>query len=107
MLTSAPTGGCDRQAASFRVRVMSVICGKPARALPRPCPTVLRLRAAVGELRRIEVPALHGANQAEDRPIAKVLLPLQGDGKVEQECIAAGQGQRASRFEDGGEAGRR
>jgi hypothetical protein len=50
---------------------------------------MVRLRALVGLERRIEVSALHLANQAEDRPVSEVLLPLQGGGKVEQEGVAA------------------
>jgi hypothetical protein len=61
---------------------------------------MVRLRALVDLKRRIEVPALHLANQAEDRSVSE-LLSLQGNGKVEQEGIAAGPRQRPSRIEDG------
>jgi hypothetical protein len=62
----------------------------------------MRLCARIGELGRVEVPALHLANQAEDRPVPK-LLPLQSGGEVEQECITACPRQRPRRIEHCGE----
>jgi hypothetical protein len=46
---------------------------------------MVRLRAVVSRERRIEVPTLHLANQAEDHPIPWVGDSLQGGGQVEQE----------------------
>jgi hypothetical protein len=60
-----------------------------------------RLRALVGRERRIEMSALRLANQTEDDAVPKVLLPLQGRGKIKQETIAAGLRQRTTCGDDG------
>jgi hypothetical protein len=64
---------------------------------------VLRLRAVVSELGRIEVLSLHGANRTRHIAVAGISDALQGGGDVLKERISVLHSQWASRFEDGGE----
>jgi hypothetical protein len=101
MLTNAPTGRMRTAGPFFRVRVMSVICGKPARALSRLGPrTGMRLRALIGELGRIEVPALHGANRSRHIAVTGVDDALQETGNLLEERISVLHRQRPGCGED-------
>jgi hypothetical protein len=62
----------------------------------------MRLCALIGLGRE---PALRGANRTVDVAVAGVDEALQGDSKLEQECVTACRGQRPSRIEDGAELG--
>jgi hypothetical protein len=64
-----------------------------------------RLRAVVGRERRIEMLPLHDADRTRHIAIANIRDAGQGNGKIEQECVAACHRQRPGRLEDSGELG--
>jgi hypothetical protein len=66
---------------------------------------MVRLRAVVSRERRIEVLALRLANRPRHIAITGIRDSLQGDGKVEQECVTACHRQRLGRIKDGAELG--
>jgi hypothetical protein len=63
----------------------------------------MRLGARVGELRRIEVPALHSADRSRHIAIAGVRDALQRRGNFLEERISVVHRQRPGRIEDSGE----
>jgi hypothetical protein len=64
---------------------------------------MVRLRAVVGELGRIEMPALHGANRPRDVAIARIRNALQETGNVLKERISVLHRQRPGCGEDCGD----